>query len=393
MNNFFSRYWFLLVFLFLIGLSWFGRKNVIDWNETYARRDKIPYGTFLLYEQLPHLFPDQEVYENRRPFSEWLNTTGNNSNLIILGTELEFGEVDEDLLLDFAHRGNDIFIANDFVSDAIYNTLGLDDMITMDWNTDTISKLVLVNPAYKKDTALVHGLESYTFFRSDGSVDIKVLGIDTRNGNPNFIKVPYGRGNFYLHLAPQLFTNIHFKESSQYAARCLSYLPVRHTYWDEYYKPMNRTEATQTDLIQSNESLRIAWKLLLYGSILGLFFFAKRRQRAVRIIPEPQNKSLEYIETMGDLYLNEADNLNMAKKKIRYFYHNVQLQYMLRENDTDFWEHLRQKSGVEEKTMNKIKEMILALPKFNAVSPEFLLRLNNLLEDFYAQSGKYPRSE
>jgi len=66
---------------------------------------------------------------------------------------------------------------------------------------------------------------------------------------------------------------------------------------------------------------------------------------------------------------------------------------LLRENESDFWINLQQKSGVDESILNKLKEIILGLNEFKQVSPNFLLRLNNLLEEFYAQSGKYKRHE
>jgi len=159
------------------------------------------------------------------------------------------------------------------------------------------------------------------------------------------------------------------------------------------YKPFNKGENDVFQVIERHDSLRYAWNILIWGAILGMIFFAKRKQRAVPVIVAPQNKSLEFLETVGDLYLHEANHLDMAKKKIRYFYHNVHLMYLLRENDTDFWINLQQKSGVNTSMLNKLKEIILRLDQLKQASPEYLLRLNTLLEDFYAQSGKYKQYE
>ncbi|MBI1222247.1 MAG: hypothetical protein GC180_06540 [Bacteroidetes bacterium] len=385
-----KSYWFLLLLAFFVFLGWLGQSNSVNWNETYEAQDKIPFGTFLLREQLPSIFPNQSVETRKRPLSEWLNKTEGQSNLIIIGDQIEFGEVDQDILLNYALDGNNVFIANTVLPEGFYETLGLKDQLTFSWSSDTVTQLGLVNPAYRKDTAKFNRLPTFIQLKSDGSVYYKVLGIDYRTGLPNFVEIPYGLGKIYLHTVPQIFTNIHLTENPQYIARCFSYLPLRRTYWDEYYKPFNHKEKSSLDIILSNKALTIAWYLLLYGSILAVLFFAKRKQRAVPIIKDPENKSLEFIQTIGDLYFNEGNHLDMANKKVRYFFHNAQLTYLLRENEDDFWDKLQQKSGAKEITIRKLKEMITTIHQFKQMSPDYLIRLNSLLEDFYAESGKYP---
>lgn len=177
-------------------------------------------------------------------------------------------------------------------------------------------------------------------------------------------------------------------------ARCLSYLPRQETIWDDHYKPYFHSEKDGAfQLIKKNDALNYAWTLLVSGTLLALIFFAKRRQRAIPVIPEPENKTLEFIETIGDLYFQEGNHYDVAKKKIRYFYHNVQLLFLLHEHETDFWTKLQQKSGAKETTIHKLKEMTQAMNGLKAISPDFLNRLNSHLEDFYAQTGKYPYHE
>lgn len=389
-----KNYWFLFFILFLFGLSYYTHTEEIDWRETYAPEDKIPYGTFLLFDQLPQLFPEDEISRNDRPFSEWLDSKGVGKNLIIISNHMEFGEVDQDLLLEFAGRGNQVFIANESLTDGLIEELNLTDKLTFSWNQDSSSAFRLVNPDYEKETALFSSLQANVTFIPGDDFQGSILGINGKDSLVNFVQIPYRNGNIFLHLAPRVFTNIHFLENPQYAARCLSYLPKQETIWDDYYKPFFRAkDQSPFQLIQQNKALDYAWTLLLTGSLLALFFFARRRQRAIPILPEPENKTLEFIETIGDLYFQEGNHIDVAKKKIRYFYHNVQLLFLLHEHETDFWTKLQQKSGVKEVTIHKLKEMILAMDKFTQISPEFLGRLNTHLEDFYAQTGKYPYHE
>ncbi|MHB1277850.1 MAG: DUF4350 domain-containing protein [Bacteroidia bacterium] len=387
-------YWFPLFLLFLFGLSYYSHEEDIDWRETYSPEDRIPYGTFLLFNQLPRLFPEDEITRNERPFSEWLGSEDVGKNLIIISNDMEFGEIDQELILEFAGKGNQVFIANESLTDKLLEDLNLTDKILFTWNPDTSTLFRLVNPAYRNEQVRFTNLQASGTLIPGDDFEGRILGISGDDSLVNFIQIPYHNGNVYLHLAPKVFANIHFLENPQYIARCLSYLPRQETIWDDYYKPYFRSEEKGAfQLIKKNQALNYAWTLLITGTILALFFFAKRRQRAIPLIPQPENNSLEFIETIGDLYFQEGNHLDVAKKKIRYFYHNVQLLFLLHEHETDFWIKLRQKSGAKETTIHKLKEMIQAIDTFKQISPAFLGRLNNHLEDFYAQTGKYPYHE
>ena len=39
-----------------------------DWNPSYSKNDKIPYGSFLLYEILPDLFTGRNIETTNLPF-------------------------------------------------------------------------------------------------------------------------------------------------------------------------------------------------------------------------------------------------------------------------------------------------------------------------------------
>src|SRR5688500_11156304 len=96
---------------------------------------------------------------------------------------------------------------------------------------------MLVNPTFKDESALFTNLQGFSTFIPGDDFEGKILGINGHDSLVNFVRIPHGYGNIYLHLAPKVFTNIHFLEAPEYAARCLSYLPRQETIWDDYYKP------------------------------------------------------------------------------------------------------------------------------------------------------------
>lgn len=393
MRNNLSKYWFVFAFLFIFALSYLGKNAAIDWRETFSADDKIPYGTFLLYEELEDHFDEQGFRKNERPFSEWLDEAYSNKNLILISDEIHFGEVDQRLILDFVSRGNTLFIASDNIHPDFYNAIELWQDINFKWTEDTVSSMQLVNPNLSKEQAHFTHITDYAELKLNSSFGGDVLGIRLPSKAPNFVRIPYGNGTILLHLNPRVFSNIHLLEAPIYSQECFSYLPLQETFWDEYYKPYHRKDENAFQLLKKSKALNYAWTLLIAGSILGIIFFAKRKQRAIPVILPPENKTLEFIENIGDLYFQEGNHHDLIRKKIRYFYHNISLMYMLHENEPDFWVKLQQKSGAKEKTVRKLKDMILAFHNLKGVSRDFLLVLNGHLEDFYAQSGKYPSHE
>ena len=45
----------------------YNRPKPLDWSPTYANKDKIPYGTYVLYDQLPRLLGTDSVEVVRLP--------------------------------------------------------------------------------------------------------------------------------------------------------------------------------------------------------------------------------------------------------------------------------------------------------------------------------------
>lgn len=386
--------WVIVVFVILTaGISFLKQKEPVDWRSSYSAKEKIPFGTFIVYDQLDELGIAPQ--DKNRPLSEWLPTTGNEgrTTLMLLAEDPELGEVDSDLLLEFVAKGNVVFLAAERLPPTLLSKLDLAMESSWKSGNDTLSEHMLVHPTYKKDTAAFTRTFSNLSFQLGEYFGGRVLGIQPSSGQPDFISQPYGRGVFYLHLAPKVFTNIHILENPTYASRCLSYLPVQETIWDEYYKPMARLKGNTFQAIKDNPALAYAWKLIVAGMLLGILFYSKRKQRPIPILPKPENKSLEFIETIGDLYLHNGRHHDLATKKTGYFYQHVRERYHLSDQDPDFWKHLEMKSAVDPKTLKKLRQMLQGLPGLSEVGPEFLLRLNQHLESFYNQTGKYHTHE
>jgi hypothetical protein len=133
------RYRFFIWLVALTGLlTSCGSKN-LNKRVTLWRGDKIPYGTYVAYENLHHLFPDASVVINKRSpdryksFSGLKNSKDNSdddyedhkSTYIIISTEVEPDENEAAAILGMVSRGQHVFISSLHISDIMLDSLHL----------------------------------------------------------------------------------------------------------------------------------------------------------------------------------------------------------------------------------------------------------------------------
>jgi len=80
---------------------------------TLQRKDKIPYGMYVAYNTLSYLFPQAAISTNGNEPGYWetLSITGTDQLLMIITNRFAADEHEIKELIDFADRGNDVFIS------------------------------------------------------------------------------------------------------------------------------------------------------------------------------------------------------------------------------------------------------------------------------------------
>jgi hypothetical protein len=80
--------------------------------------------------------------------------------------------------------------------------------------------------------------------------------------------------------------------------------------------------------------------------------------------------------------------MNIAQKKIIYFYEHLRTAYYLKTTplDTEFIERLSQKTGIEISFIRELINHIKYVLVQHQVSDHELIRLNQLIEQFYKKS-------
>ncbi|MDW8288265.1 MAG: hypothetical protein RMJ89_09350, partial [Flammeovirgaceae bacterium] len=228
------------------------------------------------------------------------------------------------------------------------------------------------------------GILSYTHF-SELPDSVDVLG-KTSRGEANFVRISYGKGYFFLHTAPLVFTNYGMlsEDNKDYVAAILSCLPMREeVIWDEYYKIGRERINTPLRFILSQESLRWAYYVSIAGLLLFVLFKTKRTQRIIPEIPPLKNTTLEFAETIGLLYYHHGDHKNLAQKMILFWKDYLRNHYYLRADtlDEQFAEELSQKTTISLEKIHNTLALIRFVESQPQITDETLIELYQKLDE------------
>ena len=360
----------------------------IDWRKTFKKDDKIPYGTFVLYDVLPDIFPNSEIELNKKSFYQYIQNKDNDEtiNYIIINDIIEIDDLTSDLLIEFASKGNNIFIAANDFSKNLSDTLRFTTNSWWDYNyNDTTSTINFVNPKIKKKDGYLFVNKLYSrYFATYKKDNFTILGL-AENGNPNFAKFKVGKGNIFISLQPLAFTNFHLLYSDkEYISNALSYLPNQTVIWDEYHKGFKPESQTPMRYILSQQALKFAFYLFMATLLLYLIFEFKRKQRYIPIINPPRNDTANYVKTIGQLYFLNKDYSGVANQKINFFLEKIRNKYYLRTNvfDDNFYNQLSKKSNKSIDDIKYLFNYIFQIKTKERVGKNDLLALNKLIEDF-----------
>lgn len=386
------------------------RPKPVDWRDSFSRNEKIPYGAYILYDQLRNFFPGQPVeVEDRTIYQALVNRSAGERTYMFVNGEISPSGTDTDELLRFVREGGTVFMAAEKFSGPLTDSLGIETtgvlpFLFSDGADDSI-RVNFSSPSFRADSgyrfAFGSALYYFALFNEDSSV---VLGSAMAAGEEpdenetmvNYIRMNWGKGRFYLSSMPRAFTNIGLlsEQGAHYAAVALSYLPVRPVIWDEYYKAGTELgeERIESPLryILSQESLRWAYTLLLLGGLLFVIFGARRRQRIIPVIEPPRNTTLEFVETVGTLYHKHGDFRNVADKIILYFldYVRSRLNLATGEPDDELVRHVAERSGVDYDRVALLFDRIRTIREKDAITGEQLLKLSDDVEYFYRNTQR-----
>ena len=438
--------------LYLLGLALlFGgyvaveyhRPKPLNWAPTFINKDKIPYGTYALFDQLPrllgtdsidvvresvytqltglsaddlpvpaapsnsdsaHTLPAKTDFSPHAPAQDTrLPLRPQRANYLFINDNLALDETDALALLRFAASGNDVFIAAQDLSSAgglLRDSLGVD---TQDLDRPThagpqglpvpdSATLRFTNPALAGGRYRLPGLAVAQRIVVDSGRVGQTLATDEQ-AHAVFVRLAYGRGHFYLCTVPLAFTNYFVlrPHTTGFAAGALAYLPARHTYWDEYQKQGPMGEQSLLRVVLAHEPLRVAYYLSLAGALLFMLIEARRRQRIIPIVKPLPNTTLLFTRTVAGLYRQGRSHGLIAEKKVSLFLDYLRIHFQEPApdlGDEAFRERLAQKAGLPRPRVDELLRLVNSARNAPQITDRELLTLSRAMSDFRREARR-----
>lgn len=376
------------------------RVKPIVWEPTYNINYKNPLDLYVFNQQIDALFPEKTLEKTNATFYQYLWENGDTIRRNYLMIDFNMYERLDSTTLAEVAAGSTLFISGENIRRTFLDSLGV-EFSDLNYSSplndeDSVCLTLTASDWQTQHVYLKKSFNTYAFVRLP-KTSSAILGesqFPDENVYPAFVRVKYGKGTVFLHTQPAVFTNyalLKSGNSADYVAHLLSYLPKNQpTVWFVRGKISGSgSDVGQTPLmvIFRYPALRMAWLIFLYGLLLYVLFNTKRRQRVVPIIKPLKNTTIEFTQTIGNLYYQEENATNVVDKQIIYFLDKIRNRYYLdtQNLDEDFVKRLQTKSG---KDFSLIKEIVYQINKFrknNYAEQETLILLNGLIERFWEE--------
>lgn len=363
------------------------RPRPLNWTPTFAATDKIPFGTYALFQGLPDLFPGQPIRQQPRPLFNWKgrDESYRNHNLIFITAFFNPGKLDGLRLMHMVRKGAVLFVSGINFNPALKDSLGFQMGYRPKFSG---MDSVLLPPFNDSGQALRFKSGSIPrYFDKFDSSAFETLAVDSA-GKAIFITRSWGKGRIYLHCLPLIFTNYNFLKAGmpRYVAATLSSLPVQPVEWDAYYKAhLDGKMESPLRYILNDPVLGPVYYLAWAGVLLFVLVNGRRRQRAVPIVGPPKNESLSYLKTLADLYRQGENRLSAARIRRRFVLAFIRERFHLetRTLDKRFSEMLRQKSNLSRLTVNQLVHHLRSLDRMRRMDKMQFKTFNDWVEKFY----------
>ncbi|WP_456376208.1 DUF4350 domain-containing protein [Lutibacter sp.] len=368
------------------------KKQPINWFPSYVAKHKLPYGTFVLREEIKHLFPATEIKNVTTPPYTYLEDTTRVGTYFFVDEALNFGDAEFFRLLKFVARGNDVFISTHGVN---IDTLNFETERLVSNNFDEKVFFKLKNKAFKNKEFLFDRPFINQVFTKIDTLNTTILGItgylnkdnERTEEGVNFVKYTYGKGTIYFHTFPEVFTNYSILKNpnQQHVANILSYvredIPIL---WDSYYKTGKSKIVSPIYYLLHNKYLKWAYYITLIGVLFFVIFEGKRKQRSIPIRTPLKNQTVAFTRTIANMYFEKQEHKNIAEHKISYLleYIRTKLHISTTIIGAAFYKQVSSRSGNSYESVENLFEFCEQIHIKNEITSEELMKLNNKIEKF-----------
>ena len=356
------------------------RPRPINWSPSYTLASKIPFGCYVLYNELASIFPHNDIETVEENIYDVLvdRDTSTAANYILINDFIYLDEQETNQLLKFVDEGNQVFIATSNLTGKLADTLNITIEQRYDIKEDS-TKASFTNAHFNEEAFYFERGVNPAYLTSIDTAKTEILGhIHVKSStllnntpneikiSPNFIKTSFGKGNFIINTLPIAYTNYYMlSDKIGYSSQSFAYLNDNTLIWDDYKKSGRKVITSPMRFVLNQPALKWSYYLTITGLLLFVIFKAKREQRIIPIIKPLENSSVEFAKTVGSLYHQKKDYTNLNHKKITYFLTHIRNRFYVNTTvlDEKLIAQLNAKAG---KSIEETKDLI-----------EFILSLKN----------------
>ncbi len=381
---------FIIPITLLIAFFIFIESNApqqLSWETSFEHSDKMPYGSYAIHTILKDVFKKQPLFINKYSlYDSFKKTEYRKSNILIVTRNFSIDKYDLKTMDTLLKEGTSILIAAERYAGKFAKKYNLE---TSHSYSVKPHKLRLTNNRIKKSTLhLKKQTVSYHFTKFKKN-NTKIIAVNNKH-QPVIMNIQIGKGNIILCSHPKIFTNITLldKQNHIFISQLLSYMPLQTTFWDNYYKPYKLINRSPLRFILLKPQLKWAYYVAMITLIIFIIFKGKRMQRSIAIKKPLSNTTLEFVETVGRLYYQQAEHKNIIEKRITYFLDYIKSKLYVNTSGltTDDYKKIAAKSKSTVKEIRDIFTLINRVKAQEAITERELKQLNNRIEKFYTNT-------
>lgn len=390
---------FLLVLIILL-IDTF-RVKPTNWKTTYYLDHKNPFDLYVFNREIKNIIPENRISRILSTPYEYIQNQTDTVNYLMIRQNMYF--IGDTVILEKVKEGSNLFVSSENFVRNITDSLALkyteadSDLSLKKLDVLTLS---LTNKNWSKANYKMKPVNNTFAFVDADAATTTILGTEKLPDGkiyPNFLKIKYGKGYVFIHNQPQVFTNhalLSEQSSAGYVAHLLSYIPKdRPVVWfvqGQTSNPNAPKNETGLSVVFRYPALRAVWLLLVYGLLLYIFFNSKRRQRIVPVIKPLRNTTVEFVQTIGNLYYQQGNTANVIDKKIVFFLDRIRKGYFIDTSKLDerFAEKLKSKSEKDIELITEIIDFINEFRKNKTAEKKDLIHINKLIEAFWDKNIK-----
>lgn len=309
----------------------------LEWRITFHQNDKNPFGGYVLNQRMEDLFNFSETgYLTLTEFS------ARDQNPLILAHRMDLTETDTDHLEQMLNGGRHVLLAAHQFPAEWLDSLGLKAEYSFSPLDESIFQSQRVQLTHQNGASARYMSPLVpAYFTVENRLGWNPV-VWNEDRHPLVVSKQIGKGKLILCSAPLLFTNFGLLHQDNYtfAQEILRELPEDNIHLSYYYQLGRPEPQTPFRYILTQAPLR--WALYLGLALLLVFFIVetRRRQREIPVLSPPENTTVEYVRTLGNLYFQQGNHQNLAEKMIRHFIHRVKEKYHLGFQPSEQFYHL-----------------------------------------------------